>query len=81
MIGPRSKVARRARALCVELVRVTGGRPMQWHMVAPIVIAAALDDADAAIAYAIGQGWLIGEGNPPHSVCLTDDGRALVDRG
>ena len=25
-------------------------------------------------------GWLVGEGDPPHSICLTDDGRGLVDR-
>jgi hypothetical protein len=34
--------------------------------------------ADAAITYAIQKGWLIGEGEPPHSVCLTDDGRSLT---
>jgi hypothetical protein len=36
--------------------------------------------ADAAIAYAIERDWLIGGGNPPHSICLTESGRALVDR-
>jgi hypothetical protein len=34
--------------------------------------------ADAAISYAIEKGWLIGEGVPPHSVCLTDSGRSLL---
>jgi hypothetical protein len=33
------------------------------------------ETADAAICYAIKKGWLIGVGEPPHSVCLTDDGR------
>jgi hypothetical protein len=42
----------------------------------PIAKAAGLDDADAAIAYAV-EGWLLGEGDPPHSICLTDDGRDL----
>ena len=55
-----SKAQRQARALCVELARVTGNRPMQYRMVRPIVIAAGLDDADAdaAIAYAVEKGWL-----------------------
>ena len=36
--------------------------------------------ADAAIAYAVEKGWLIGEGEPPHSICLTDDGRVWTGR-
>jgi hypothetical protein len=28
----RTAVDRQARALCVELARVTGGRPVQWRM-------------------------------------------------
>ena len=78
-----SKVERQARALCVELARVTEAGPMQWRMVRTLVIAAGMDDAPAnkAIAYAIEKGWLIGEGQPTHSVCLTDDGRMLVNRG
>jgi hypothetical protein len=52
---------------------------MQWRMVRLLARSVALDyeTADAAIAYAIQKGWLIGEGEPPHSVCLTDDGRSL----
>jgi hypothetical protein len=55
---------------------------MQWRMVRSIARSVAFDyaTADAAITYAIQKGWLIGEGEPPHSVCLTDAGRALVDR-
>src|SRR5260370_21250761 len=63
-----------ARALCVELARVTDGRPLQWRMVRLIGPAVGQDEAavDAAIAYAVEQDWLIAEGNPPHSMCLTD---------
>ena len=80
-----SKAQRQARALCVELARVTGNRPMQYRMVRPIVIAAGLDNAaaDAAIAYAVEKGWLStdvadDELEPTLSICLTDDGRALA---
>ncbi len=76
------KVEKRARAVCVELARVTGNRPMQYQMARLIARLAAADyeTADTAIAYAVGRGWLLTEGEPPHSVCLTVDGRVLVDR-
>jgi hypothetical protein len=80
-----SKAERQARALCVELARVTGNRPMQYRMVRPIVIAAGMDDgaADAAIAYAVEKGWLTtdvseDESELPPSIWLRDDGRKLV---
>jgi hypothetical protein len=73
-----SKVEKNARALCVELARVTGNRPMPNRAVRLIARSVALDykTADVAMAYAIQKGWLIGEGEPSHSVCLTDDGRS-----
>jgi hypothetical protein len=30
---------------------------------------------DAAIAYAVEQGWLFAAGNPAHSICLPNAGR------
>jgi hypothetical protein len=52
---------------------------MEYRMVRLIARSVAFDyeTVDAAIAYAIQKGWLIGEGETPHSVCLTDDGRRL----
>ena len=66
-----------ARALCVELARVTANRPLQWQMVRLIGPALGQDEAavDAAIAYAVEQGWLLAAGNPAHSICLSDAGR------
>ena len=77
-----SRVENRARALCIELARVTDSRPMQYRMAQTIAKAVGQDEAaaDATIAYAIERDWLIGGGNPPHSICLTESGRALVDR-
>jgi hypothetical protein len=77
-----SQIEKRARALCVELARVTHSRPMQYRMAQTFGKAVGLDEAaaDVAIVYAVAQGWLIAEGNPPHSICLTESGRALVDR-
>jgi hypothetical protein len=62
-----SEVEKRARALCVELARATGGRPMQYQMVRLIARCVAIDyeTADEAIAYAVQKGWLIKEGEPP----------------
>src|SRR5450631_2863547 len=71
-----------ARALCVELARVTDGRPLKWRMVRLIGPAVGQDEAtvDAAIAYAVERDWLIAAGNPPHSICLTDVGRVWTAR-
>jgi hypothetical protein len=72
-------VDRRARALCVQLARVTEAGSMQWRTARLIVTAAGIDESAAytAIAYAIRMGWLILERDPPHSICLTDAGRIL----
>jgi hypothetical protein len=71
-----------ARALCVELVRVTANRPLQWRMVRLIGPAVGQDEAavDAAIAYATERDWLIAAGSPAHSICLTEAGRVWVAR-
>ena len=67
-----------ARALCAELARTTGVKPSQWRMVRLIGPAVGQDPAtaDKAIACAVERGWLIAAGNPAHSICLTDAGRA-----
>jgi hypothetical protein len=71
-----SLVEKRARAVCAGLAK-TESEPMQWRKVRLMARSVAFDHetADAAICYAIKKGWLIGVGEPPHSVCLTDDGR------
>ena len=70
-------VEKRARALCVKLARVTDDTPMEYRMVRLMARVLALnhETADAAIGNAIQKGWLIGKGEPPHSICLTDEGR------
>ena len=74
-----SLIEKRARAICAGLVRVTEPKPMPWRVVRLTARSVARDHetADAAIAYAIQKGWLIGEGEPPQSICLTDEGRIL----
>jgi hypothetical protein len=53
---------------------------MEYRMVRLIARLVTIDyeTADAAIAYAIQKGWLIGEGEPPQSICLTEGGRVMV---
>ena len=76
----RTLVEMRARALCAKLARVSDDTPMEYREVRRMARVLALDyeTADAAIAYAFQEGWLIGEGEPPHSVCLTDAGRGMT---
>ena len=68
--------------MCVELARITGGRLWHWRTAYPIgrSVGLAEAEADAAIVHAIEAGWMIGEGQPPHSICLTDAGRIMVQR-
>jgi hypothetical protein len=72
-----SNVEKQPRALCVELVRVTDSKPMQYRMAQEKAVGIDEAAADVAIVYAVEKGWLLAEGNPPHSICLTDDGRVL----
>jgi hypothetical protein len=46
----------------------------------PIAVMAQSTSTAAGIAYAVERDWLVAAGNPPHSICLTESGRALVDR-
>ena len=64
--------------MCAELARVTNSRPMHWRAVGPIGQAVGRDHASKAVAYATSRDWLLTEGQPPHSICLTEGGRAMV---
>lgn len=69
-----------ARKLRDDVYAVTAGRPMRWIMVGELGLRhpnTSVATLDAALALAIEKGWMIGEGTPPHSVCLTDAGRRL----
>jgi hypothetical protein len=70
----------RTRALCAELVRASGDQPLQYRLLAPIARASGLGDFEAEVAVidAVRRGWLIAEGEPPHSIALMDDGRKMV---
>jgi hypothetical protein len=78
-----SLVEKRARTVCAGLARATDRRPMQWWKAKIMARSVAFDHetADAAIVYAIQKGWLIGVGELPHSVRLTDDGRTASAPG
>ena len=60
---------------------------MQWRTIGPIgkALGLAQPAADDAIAFAVAQDWLLTaqdwlltEGQPPHSICLTEGGRVMV---
>lgn len=67
-----------ARKLREEVRAITRGVPMRWVSVRklslrhPDLSEVAIDQA---ISVAISRRWMLSEGNPPHSVCLTDVGR------
>jgi hypothetical protein len=74
-------VDKRARALCAKLAPLNDGTPMDYREVLFMAQVLDCETADAAIFYAIQKGWLIGVGEPPHSVRLTDDGRMASAQG
>ena len=55
---------------------------MRWATVDSIMAGAAVPEAaaDDAIAFAVAQDWLLAEGQPPHSICLTDAGRIMAQQ-
>jgi hypothetical protein len=67
-----------ARRIVAEVDQVTAGRPARW--VTPQQIARRIrvhhSSLIAAVRAAVDSGWLIVEGSPPHSICLTDAGRS-----
>jgi hypothetical protein len=78
----RTAVDRQARALCGELARVTGGRPVQWRMLHEIEERLGFDEkaTAAALLAAVERGWIqidqLAEKReaPPHGICLTNKG-------
>ncbi len=64
---------RTAKAMREDVVRVAGGRPCHWVAVHDIAQRLGLDDkaSAAAVRRAIEQGWLVADGDPPHSVRLS----------
>lgn len=67
-----------ARKLRDEIHAITRGVPMRWVSVHELSLRhpdLAEEAVDQAVTVAIAKGWMLGEGRPPHSVCLTDAGR------
>ena len=66
-----------------ELCRLSEQRsPMEHSKVRLMARVLALDyeTVDAAINYALQKGWLADKGEPPQSICLTEDGRTTTRR-
>jgi hypothetical protein len=69
-----------ARRIVDEVDTVTAKVPVRWVTVQQIArrIRIHHSSAIAAVRWAVGRGWLIAEGSPPHSICRTNGGQALV---
>jgi hypothetical protein len=75
--------AKTARQLRDEVYAITRGVPMRWISVHELGLRHAdLSEQalDQAVAVAISKGWMLGEGTPPHSACLTE-ARRRVGKG
>jgi hypothetical protein len=69
----RDEVVRTARDMRADVKRVTGARALQWVIIHDIAGRLGLTDelTEAAVRHAIEQGWLVADGEPPHSVRLS----------
>ena len=56
-----------------DILRVTCGHPMRWVPVHEVAHRLGLEDdvAQTAVRSAIEHGWLVADGDPPHSVRLS----------
>ena len=78
-MAKRSTPRDRARALMLELARMTGSRPQQWCSLTEVAKRARADAA--AVYYAVQQHWVdVVPAHDPHSICLTDEGRQAATR-
>jgi hypothetical protein len=62
-----------ARAMRDDVMRASRGRACHWVSVHEVAERLGLDDeaTDAAVRQAIEKGWLVPDGDPPHSVRLS----------
>ena len=69
-----------ARRIVDEVETVTAKVPVRWVTVQQIARRLRIhhSSAIAAVRWAVDRGWLIAEGSPPHSICRTNGGQALV---
>jgi len=56
-----------------DVTRVSRGRPCHWVTVHEVAQRLGLNDeaTDAAVQCAMGHGWFVADGNPPHSIRLS----------
>jgi hypothetical protein len=73
MIGRTEDDERAARAMREDVMRLSRGRPCHWVTVHEVAQRLGLDDeaTGAAVQRAMEHGWLIADGDPPHSIRLS----------
>jgi hypothetical protein len=71
-----------ARRIVADVAHATADRPIVWVQLEDIAqrIKVTLPAVETGAKAAVDWGWLSSEGSPPHAVCLTAAGRALVRR-
>jgi hypothetical protein len=67
-------------AVVAQVYELSGHRPQPWYIDrSALDLGHASDSVNSSIYYAEVSGWLVGAGEPPLGVAITDDGVRLLE--
>jgi len=67
-------------AVVAQVYELSGHRLQPWYIDrSTLDLGHASDSVNSSIYYAEVSGWLVGAGEPPQSVAITDDGVRLLE--
>jgi hypothetical protein len=77
---PRDSIPTLVLAVIAQVYELSGHRTQPWYIDrSALDLGQASDGVDSSIYYAELSGWLVGAGEPPQSVAITDDGVRLLE--
>jgi len=77
---PRDSIPALVLAVIVQVYELSGHRTQPWYVErAALDLGHASDSINSSIYYAEISGWLVGAGEPPQSVAITEDGVRLLE--
>ena len=77
---PRDGIPALVLEVIAQVYELSGRRTQPWYIDrSALDLGPASDSVDSSIYYAEVNGWLVGAGEPPQSVAITDDGVRLLE--
>jgi hypothetical protein len=75
-----ARISARMRAILKLVAQLTVDQPLAWLRIGVLDAAGSPEEVAEAVRYAADHGWLKVGGDPPHSLAITEEGRALTVR-